>query len=57
MPTEREILIKDRFQPGDYVYVGEHTEERLQRMAVAARAQARPQATTCVADACLEVAA
>ena len=31
--------------------------QRLQRMAEAARAQARPQATACVADACLEVAA
>jgi UDP-N-acetylglucosamine--N-acetylmuramyl-(pentapeptide) pyrophosphoryl-undecaprenol N-acetylglucosamine transferase len=31
--------------------------QRLQKMAEAARALARPQATACVADACLEVAA
>ncbi len=33
MPGPREILIKDRYQPGDFVYVGEHTPERCARMA------------------------
>lgn len=31
-PAKREILIKDRFQAGDYVYVGEQTPERLAEM-------------------------
>jgi polyphosphate kinase 2 (PPK2 family) len=32
MPDERTVLFKDRFQPGDFVYVGEHTAERAQQM-------------------------
>lgn len=33
MPTKHEILIKDRYQPGDFVYVGASTEARCSQMA------------------------
>lgn len=32
VPEENVIMFKDRFQPGDYVYVGEHTQERVDKM-------------------------
>jgi polyphosphate kinase 2 (PPK2 family) len=32
IPEQREVMIKDRFQPGDFVYVGEPTAERVQKM-------------------------
>jgi polyphosphate kinase 2 (PPK2 family) len=32
VPEANEVMIKDRFQPGDFVYVGDHTVERVKKM-------------------------